>query len=257
MSIIDTHSHIYSEEFNEDRDEMIQRAFHIGLEYILMPNIDVDSIGPMIQVEEKYQTKCKSMMGLHPTSVNSNYKDQLKEMKSWFTKRKFCAVGEIGIDLYWDKTYLKEQIDAFSTQLNWAKEYNLPVVIHARDSFNEIFEVLDNMDLKGVSGVFHSFTGNKEQAEKILNYEVFKLGINGVVTFKNSGLDKTVSNLSIGNLVVETDAPYLTPTPYRGKRNEPAYICYVVQKLAEIFDMSPAEVQKITAQTAKTMFNLQ
>ena len=256
MSIIDTHSHIYSEQFDEDRDVMIQRAFDAGVEYILMPNIDADSIESMLQIEEKYPNKCISMMGLHPTSVHNDYKEQLKLMETWFEKRKFCAVGEIGIDMYWDKTYIEQQIEAFKIQINWAKKYELPIVIHARDAFDEIFEVLDNMDLTGLTGVFHSFSGNDEQAERVLSYNRFKVGINGVVTFKNSKLGDVIKKLSLHNLVLETDAPYLTPVPYRGKRNEPRYISYVVNKLADLFETSNKEVARITTENAKQLFGI-
>jgi len=256
MSIIDTHSHIYSEQFNEDRDVMIQRAFDAGVEYILMPNVDADSIADMMLIEDQYPKKCISMMGLHPTSVDKEYKKQLNLMERWFAKRSFCAIGEIGIDLYWDKTFVAEQIDAFKIQIEWAKKYALPIVIHAREAFDEIFEVLDNISLQGVNGVFHSFSGNIEQANKVLSYGNFKLGINGVVTFKNSKLDDVIKQLSLYNLVLETDAPYLTPTPFRGKRNEPSYLNYVSCKLADIFNTTEEEVNKITSQNAKQLFKL-
>ncbi len=256
MKIIDTHSHIYLEQFDNDREEMMKRAFDSGVDMILMPNIDEESIPQMLEVQKKYSSKCKSMMGLHPTSVDENFEKQLDNMYSLFSKHDFCAVGEIGIDLYWDKTFLKQQIRAFTTQLKWAKELNLPVVIHARDAFNEIFEVLDDFDLEGMSGVFHSFTGSVEQGKKVLNYQNFYLGINGVVTFKNSGLDKVVAELGSDRLVLETDAPFLTPTPYRGKRNEPAHLSYVVEKLSAIFDMPKHKIIKQTTHNASQLFNL-
>ena len=256
MTIIDTHSHIYSEQFDEDREEMIERAFESGVEYILMPNVDVDSIKPMFEIEDKYPNRCVSMMGLHPTSVAKDYKEQLGAMKNWLGKRKFCAIGEVGIDLYWDKTYIKEQIDAFKTQLDWAIQYKLPVVIHAREAFDEIFEVLDKTDLTGLTGVFHSFTGNLGQARKVLSYGCFKLSVSGVVTFKNSGLDKVVGKLKLEDLVLETDAPYLTPTPFRGKRNEPSYTNYIATKLAEIFEVTEEDVKSITTANSKKLFRL-
>jgi len=256
MGIIDTHSHIYLEQFNDDLDEMMQRASDIGVEKILMPNVDAASIQPMLDVEKKYPSVCKSMMGLHPTSVDADYKKQLDIMYPMFANHEFCAVGEIGIDLYWDKTFLKQQIEAFEIQLNWAKEFNLPVVIHARDAFDEIFNVLDHFDLENISGVFHSFSGNVEQGKKILNYKNFYLGINGVVTFKNSGLDKVVSGLGYENLVLETDAPYLTPTPFRGKRNEPSYLNYIIEKLSAIFDIPEHQIIKQTSLNADKLFKL-
>ncbi|MGQ1787701.1 MULTISPECIES: TatD family hydrolase [unclassified Saccharicrinis] len=257
MLFIDTHAHIYSEQFDKDRDEMIQRAFDVGVESILMPNVDVDTIEPMLQIEDKFPGKCFSMMGLHPTSVGKDFEKQLTVMENWLGKRKYCAVGEIGIDLYWDKTYLAEQIEAFKTQIEWGKKYQIPIVIHAREAFNEIFEVLDNMDLEGVSGVFHSFTGTYEQAKKALSYNCFKLGINGVLTFKNAKLGDAIKQYDVSDLVLETDAPYLTPTPFRGKRNEPMYLKYVIAKMAQLFGTTQEEVCRITTENARQLFGIQ
>jgi len=256
MSVIDTHSHIYSEQFDEDRDEMIQRAFTAGVEHILMPNVDLDSIAPMLQIEDKYPGKCFSMMGLHPTSVDSDFMQHLDVMEAWFQKRRFYAVGEIGLDLYWDKTYIAEQVEALKIQIDWAKKYSLPVVLHVREAFDQVFEVLDSISLDGLRGVCHSFTGNIEQANKFLAYGCFKLGINGVLTFKNSGLGDVVKQLSLDDLVLETDAPYLTPVPYRGKRNEPMYVQHVKSKVAELFRTSEEEVGRITSNTARRLFDL-
>jgi TatD DNase family protein len=256
MNIIDTHSHIYLEQFDKDRDEMIQRALEAGVKSILMPNIDVESIGTMMKVKAQYSKHCKAMMGLHPTSVKEDYQKQLDVMRQWFQKDEFCAVGEIGIDLYWDKTFLKEQEEVFKIQLNWAKELGLPVVIHAREAFDEIFRIMDHIDLTDVQGVFHSFSGDGAQAKKALSYKGFKLGINGVVTFKNSGLDKVVQQLSLNDLVLETDAPYLTPTPFRGKRNEPAYLSYVVKKMSDIYGTSSDEVISQTTKNASEIFRI-
>lgn len=254
--IIDTHSHIYSEQFDEDRDAMIQRAFESETQVILMPNVDVASIEPMLQIEAKYPNNCFSMMGLHPTSVNKDYQLQLDEMYKALSQHKYIAVGEIGIDLYWDKTFINQQVDAFKQQITWAKEFDLPIVIHARDAFDEVFQVMDDVGVSDIKGVFHSFTGNYDQAIKALSYDGFKLAINGVVTFKNSGLDKVVEQLSLNDLVLETDAPYLTPTPHRGKRNEPKYINLVAKKVGEIFDVSTQEVATITTQNARALFAL-
>ncbi len=256
MGIIDTHSHIYLEQFDSDRDEMMQRASEIGVDKILMPNIDVATIQSMLDVQEKYPLVCKSMMGLHPTSVDQDYNNQLSEMYPLFLEKDFCAVGEIGIDLYWDKTFLNQQVEAFKIQLNWAKEFNLPVVIHARDAFDEIFNVLDDFDTDSISGVFHSFSGNVKQGEKILSYKNFYLGINGVVTFKNSGLDKVISELGYDKLVLETDAPYLTPTPFRGKRNEPSYLNYIIEKLSALFNVPKHKIVKQTSINANKLFKL-
>ena len=256
MPIIDTHSHIYATQFNHDRDAMIQRAFEAGVDTILMPNIDMESITPMLKIEDKYPGKCISMLGLHPTSVDENYKVQLKTMEAWFGKRKFCAVGEVGIDLYWDKTYLSQQIDAFKTQISWAKKYRLPIVMHVRDAFDEIFQVLDSINLEGITGVFHSFSGNAGQAVKALDYGCFKLGIGGVITFKNSNLGEVIKKHGLKHVVLETDAPYLAPMPYRGKRNEPTYLKYVTANLAELFATSEEEVEKITTRNAKQLFKV-
>ncbi|MDB4334896.1 TatD family hydrolase [bacterium] len=256
MNLIDTHTHIYLDDFDDDRDDMIQRALEQGVEKLLLPNIDEESIDGMLQLENQFPNQCFPMMGLHPTSVNENYKKKLDVIRAWLQRRKFCAIGEIGIDLYWDKTFLNEQKDAFSEQILLAIDYNLPIVIHARDSFNEIFEVLDSHANDKLKGVFHSFGGSIDQAEKALSYKGFKLGINGVVTFKNSGLDKVIEQLSLSDLVLETDAPYLTPTPFRGKRNEPAYLSYIVDKLSEIYGVSKEDVANVTTQNAKALFNL-
>ncbi len=256
MQIIDTHAHIYLEQFNDDTDEMMQRTKEAGVQTILMPNVDVDTIDAMMQVREQYPELCKVMMGLHPTSVNENFQQNLDVMYEKLKGGDFCAIGEVGVDLYWDKTFKTQQIEAFIIQLNWAKELKLPVVIHARDAFDEIFEVLDNYDRTGLTGVFHSFGGNVKQGKKILGYDNFYLGISGVVTFKNSGLDKVIGELGIDQLVLETDAPYLTPAPYRGKRNEPAYLNYIVDKLSAIFDLSKDKVIETTTQNAIKLFNL-
>lgn len=256
MSIIDTHSHIYSEQFDGDREEMLTRAFDAGVKTILMPNIDVNTIGNMLEIEDRYPQNCFSMMGLHPTSVSADYHNQLKVMEGWLSKRNFLAIGEIGIDLYWDKTFIKEQIDAFRIQLEWARDRSIPIVIHVREAFDEIFHVLDSVSLEGIFGVFHSFTGNVEQAKKVLNYSCFKLGINGVLTFKNSTLDDVVCQFGLENFVLETDAPYLTPVPYRGKRNEPSYLQYIINKFADIYNISNQEVIEATTQNASVLFNL-
>ncbi len=254
MGIIDTHSHIYLEQFDEDRDEILNRCKDKGVDKILMPNIDKDTIESMMSLHQSYPQYCLPMMGLHPTSVDSNYKNQLDVMYRMLSEEKFYAIGEIGVDLYWDKTYINEQLEAFKIQLKWAKEFNLPVVIHARDAFDEIFVAMDGMNLDGVTGVFHSFGGSLEQAKKALNYKGFLLGINGVVTFKNSGLDKVIQQLELRNIVLETDAPYLTPVPYRGKRNEPSYLNYIVDKLSVLFNVSNKEVEKITTNNAQRLF---
>jgi len=255
MKLIDTHSHIYSKEFKEDIKEVIQRSKESGIEKILLPNIDSDSIDAMHNLVKSFPGYCIPMMGLHPTSVKENFKEELATCKNWLDKGKYCAIGEIGIDLYWDKTFLKEQQESFETQINWALIYNLPIVIHARDSFDEIFEVLENYKNSNLKGVFHSFTGNIEQAQKAIDLGFF-LGINGIVTFKNAGLDKTVSQLPIEKLLLETDAPYLSPVPKRGKRNESSYVLHTAQKIADIFQKDITEIAEITGRNAENLFKL-
>jgi TatD DNase family protein len=224
---------------------------------MLLPNIDQSSIEGMLTLADNYPNICYPMMGLHPCSVDENSLEILKNLEFFFTENhKFIAVGEIGIDLYWDKTFLKEQIEAFEIQINWAKKYKLPIVIHARDSFNEIFEVLDQMNDEHLTGVFHCFSGNLEQANKVLSYGGFKLGIGGVVTFKKSGLDEVLKNISIDHLILETDSPYLAPTPYRGKRNESSYIPLIAEKLSSIYGISEEEIGIITTQNALNLFKL-
>jgi len=255
MKLIDTHSHIYSEAFNEDIAEAIQRAKDANVGQILLPNIDSESIEPMLNLVRDYPGYCLPMMGLHPTSVKENYQEELLICEKWLNEDGFIAIGEIGIDLYWDKTFLKEQQFVFEQQLNWAVEKELPVVIHARDSFSEIFEVLESFRLKSLQGVFHSFTGNLEQANKAIEMG-FLLGLNGILTFKNSGLDRVVREIGMKHLILETDSPYLAPIPKRGKRNESAYVAYVAEKLAEIHNLSLDEVTEATSRNAKKLFRI-
>lgn len=255
MKLIDTHSHIYSEAFNEDIAEAIQRAKDANVGQIFLPNIDSESIGPMFKLVKEYPNFCLPMMGLHPTSVKENYEEELAICEKWLNEEKFIAIGEIGIDLYWDKTYLKEQLFAFEKQLTWAVERELPVVIHARDSFSEIFEVLESFKSKKLTGVFHSFTGNLEQANKAIDMG-FLLGLNGIITFKNSGLDQVVKEIDTEHLILETDSPYLAPTPKRGKRNESAYVALIAEKLAEIHNLSLLEITEITSRNAKSLFKI-
>jgi TatD DNase family protein len=252
--MIDTHSHIYVEEFDEDLDAAIERAKTAGVEAIVLPNIDVASIEPMHNVENRYKNYCFAAMGLHPTSVNADYKTSLAEIRKHLEKRSYIAVGEIGIDLYWDKTFAEEQIIAFEQQIKWAQEFDLPIIIHTRNSHNEAIRSLKKF--KNLRGIFHSFSGSFEQAQEILRLNGnFKLGTGGVVTFKNSNLPQTLARLSLHDIVLETDAPYLTPVPYRGKRNETSYVKYVAEKLAEIYQVSVEEVDKITTQNAKEIFS--
>lgn len=254
MILTDTHTHLYSEQFKEDLDFVVQQSIHKGIARLFLPNIDSTSIEGMLELEKKYPDNCFPMMGLHPCSVGENYLDELKIIENWLSKKDFCAIGEIGIDLYWDKTYLKEQQEAFRTQIKWAKEKNLPFVIHCRDAFDEIFEIMDELNDEKMKGIFHCFTGNIEQAKHIINYGGFKLGIGGVVTFKNAGLDKVVEQIELEHLVLETDSPYLAPAPYRGKRNESSYLYHIADKISDIYEVSVEEVARITTNNSKDIF---
>jgi TatD DNase family protein len=254
MILTDTHTHLYSEQFNDDIDIVIQNSIDKGITRLFLPNIDSTSIEGMLKLGTNYPDNCFPMMGLHPTSVGENYKEELATMKEWLNKQDFCAIGEIGIDLYWDKSFLKQQQDAFRTQINWAKEKNLPFVIHCRDAFEEIFEILDGLNDEKMRGIFHCFTGTIEQANHIINYGDFKIGIGGVVTFKNSGLDKVVEQIDLKHLVLETDSPYLAPTPFRGKRNESSYLLGIAEKVADIYNISVEEVAEKTTASSKEIF---
>ena len=254
--MIDTHSHIYSEEFDTDRAETIQRAKEAGVQLIILPNCDSSTLSPMLALEAEYPGYCYAAIGLHPTSVKEDYETELALIKSEMERRKWIAVGEIGIDLYWDKTFLAEQIIAFQQQIDWALEYKLPVIIHTRDSFNETMNALTPYKNSRLTGVFHSFTGTLEEAREIIAFGGFKLGINGIVTFKNSGLAAVVEQIAMEHILMETDSPYLTPTPYRGKRNESAFVSLVCKKLAEVYNCSENEISEQTTLNAKSLFNL-
>jgi TatD DNase family protein len=253
---IDTHTHLYSSQFDEDRDEVIQRALDAGVEKLLLPNLDGRSIEGMFALELKYPGVCYPMMGLHPCSVTENWEKELAQLKEWIDKRSFIAIGEIGIDLYWDKTFLKEQEEAFITQINWAKELQIPIVIHARDSFPEIYAILDKHNDDRLKGVFHCFSGDENDVRKILGYGGFSFGIGGVVTYKKSILLESVKHIPLEKLVLETDAPYLAPTPFRGKRNESAYLPYIASKISDIFEISEQEIGRITTQNAQNLFSI-
>ncbi|WP_029904230.1 TatD family hydrolase [Prevotella sp. 10(H)] len=257
MRIIDTHSHIYSEEFDNDIDDVIERSKQAGVEKILLPNIDVESLGRLHAISDQYKGYCIPMMGLHPTSVGEDWKEQLDLIKQQFSERSYIAVGEIGLDLYWDKTYEKEQRLIFEEQLCWSIEYNLPVAIHSRDAIFQCIECIRNVGADRLRGVFHSFGGSEEELEKILSLGNFLLGINGVVTFKNSTLSTILRKTDLNHIIIETDAPYLAPVPYRGKRNESSYTVKVVEKLAEIYETTLEEVGQITTQNAAELFSLQ
>ncbi|MEQ8910496.1 MAG: TatD family hydrolase [Vicingaceae bacterium] len=254
--LIDTHTHLYSEQFSEDREAMIQRAIEAGVEKFFLPNIDSSSVKGMKELAVKYPLRCYPMMGLHPCSVNDKVEEELALVKKELDEANYLAVGEIGIDLYWDKSFQAQQEMAFRQQIEWAKEKNLPIVIHCREAFDEILNIVDEVNDDRLSGIFHCFTGSLEQAQHILNYGDFKLGIGGVVTFKNAGLDKVVGQLKLEDLVLETDSPYLAPAPFRGKRNESAYVEKVAEKIADIYGISAPEVAEVTTKSALEIFKL-
>ncbi|CAE6878844.1 MULTISPECIES: TatD family hydrolase [Vibrio] len=253
--MIDTHAHIYASEFDNDRDEVVKRALEQGIDKILLPNIDLESIEPMLKTEAAYPEICRSMMGLHPCYVDGNVEQTLAIIRGWFEKHNFIAVGEIGIDLYWDKTFRAEQEMAFVTQLNWAKEMNLPVVIHTRDSIEETLTLLRQEQDGSLRGVFHCFGGSVEEAQAI-NELGFHLGLGGVSTFKNGGMDKVIPHLDMNWVILETDCPYLAPVPHRGKRNEPAYTSLVAARVAELRGESVEAIDAITTKNAEALFNL-
>ena len=252
---IDSHTHLYLDAFDNDRDETIQRAIDAGVTRMLLPNIDSSSLDLLFSLTRQFPENCFPMLGLHPTSVKDNYIEELKNIEAALGKRNFFAIGETGIDLYWDKTFLKEQEVVFSTQIRWAMELDLPLVIHARDSFREIFHVLDSSGGPELKGVFHSFTGDHSELEQALSYG-FMIGINGIVTFKNSKLGDVVSHIPLDKLLLETDAPFLAPVPFRGKRNESSYLVETARKVSEIYNLSIDEIANITSTNAELLFRL-
>jgi TatD DNase family protein len=255
MQLIDTHTHLYLPEFNNDRDDVVKRAVENNVIKLLMPNIDINSVDAMLSCEKRYWRICYSMIGLHPTSVKKDYGYQLDILEEKVMEHNFIAVGEIGIDLYWDKTFLKEQITAFKRQIILGLKYNLPVVIHSRDSFQEVFNALQEFEGSKIRGVFHAFTGDISIAKKAIDMG-FKLGIGGIVTFKNSGLDTVVKELGIDNIILETDSPYLAPTPNRGKRNESSFVALINNKIADILNIDPEKSATITYANSLELFNL-
>lgn len=255
MILTDTHTHLYSEAFDEDRNDMMQRAINNGVKRFFVPAIDSSYTARMFQLEKDYPNEVFLMSGLHPTHVKENYKEELAHVTELLAERKFYAVGEIGIDLYWDKTFLAQQQEAFQYQIQLAKKYKLPIVIHCRDAFDEVFEVLEKEKDDELFGIFHCFTGTREHAAKALSYNM-KLGIGGVVTFKNGKIDKFLHEIPLEHIVLETDAPYLAPTPYRGKRNESSYVMNVLEKVASIYQLSEEEVAVITTENSKAVFGV-
>lgn len=253
MILTDTHTHLYLPEFDSDRDALMTEAKALGIERFFLPNIDSSSMDAMHALEKKYPDNCFAMMGLHPTSVKENWKEELAIVERYLNERKYDGVGEIGIDLYWDKTFFKQQQKVFRRQIELANHYELPVSIHSRESFEEIYSILLETKKKEPCGVFHCFTGNVDQANRAIDLG-FYLGIGGVVTFKNSGLDRTIADVNLKNIVLETDAPYLAPAPHRGKRNIPGYIKLVAEKLADIKNIPAEEVAKVTTENSKKIF---
>ncbi|MCP4977925.1 MAG: TatD family hydrolase [Maribacter sp.] len=255
MILTDTHTHLYSEAFDEDRDEVIKKAIELGVERFFIPAIDSTYTKAMFELEKAYPENIFLMIGLHPTHVKENYKDELQHVEKLLNDRRFYALGEIGIDLYWDKTFFKEQQEAFRFQIRLAKKHKLPIVIHCRESFDEIFEILEIEKGEGLFGIFHCFTGSLEQARKAISYNL-KLGIGGVATFKNGKIDTFLNEIELEHIVLETDSPYLSPVPYRGKRNESAYLVKVLEKLSEIYGLEEKEIADITTKNSKDLFGI-
>ena len=253
MIITDTHTHLYSEQFDDDRVEVIERALAAGVTRFFIPAIDSSYTKSMYALESRYPNNMFLMTGLHPTHVKADYLVELAHIKEQLNSREFVAIGEIGIDLYWDRSTLKLQQEMFKLQIQLAKQYRLPVVIHCRDAFDEVFQILEEEKGSELFGIFHCFTGNLEQAQKAISFNM-KLGIGGVVTFKNGKIDQFLKEISLDHIVLETDAPYLAPVPYRGKRNESSYILNVLEKLSDIYSMSSNEIASITTKNSKSIF---
>ena len=253
MTIIDTHCHLYLEEFKDDIDEIMERARAIGINKFYLPAINSEVIDDMLALETRFPNECIAMMGLHPCYVKENYREELAIAQNWLNQRSFVAIGEIGLDYYWDKKFVKEQQEAFTIQMQWALDKSLPIVIHTRNAMQETIEAVKPFATKGLRGIFHCFSGSKESAEQIVKMG-FYLGIGGVITYKNAGLSKALEGISIENLVLETDSPYLSPVPFRGKRNESSYLVYIIDKLAEAKNLSSEEVAAITTGNAQKIF---
>ncbi|MDX9747623.1 MAG: TatD family hydrolase [Paludibacter sp.] len=253
--MIDTHAHLYAEEFDNDREMMIQRAREACVQQIVLPNVDSTTLQRMLNLEAAYPGYCFAAIGVHPTSIDENYRAELELVEQELKHRKWIAIGEIGTDLYWDKSHLREQQEAFAQQLEWSLEYDLPVIIHVRDSFEATFEVMEQYRGKGLKGIFHSFTGTLEHVHTIQQLGTFYLGINGIVTFKNSGLRDVLREVPVEMLVLETDAPYLAPVPFRGKRNESALLQLIAARLAEVYEIGETEIRELTTKNAEKLFH--
>ena len=252
---VDSHTHLYLEAFEADREQMIHRALDAQVKRMLLPNIDSSSMEAMFRLSDQFPGHCFPMMGLHPGSVKENYQEELAQVERALNREGIIAIGETGIDLYWDKSFIKEQQEAFAVHIKWAMELDLPLVIHARDSFPEIFELLDSRGGPSLRGVFHSFTGGPDELKRALSYDFF-IGINGILTFKNSDLGEVVKHIPMNRLLLETDSPFLAPVPFRGKRNESAYLVEIARKVAEINKLSLEEVARITSRNAELLFRL-
>lgn len=253
MNFIDTHAHIYSSKFDDDRDQVIQDILASGVSRVYMPNVDVESIEAMFACEAKYPGICIPMIGLHPCDVKADFENQLKVMAEWLEKRSFAAVGEIGLDLYWDKTFFEQQKAALQIQIDWAKNKSLPIILHCRESIDETIEIVRSNQDGALKGIFHCFSGNLSQAKAIIDMG-FLLGIGGVATYKNGGLDQVIPEIGLDHLVLETDAPYLAPVPFRGKRNSPAYIPFIAEKIGDYLQISKEEVGRKTTENALNLF---
>lgn len=253
MILVDSHAHIYTKDFKDDISDVIERAKGVGVERIYMPNIDHQSIEDMLTLADKYPGYCVPMMGLHPCSVDKDFEKQLYEVEEYLGKGGFCAVGEMGTDLYWDKTFFEQQQEAFNIQSELALKHNLPIVIHCRESIDETIELVKPFAEKGLTGVFHCFTGSAGQASKIVGMG-FKLGLGGVATFKNGGMEPVIEKIDLEHILLETDSPYLAPTPNRGKRNEPSYVKLVCEKIATVLGKEVTEIGEITSRNSKTLF---
>lgn len=252
---IDTHAHIYSEQLLADKNEFLERSLAAGVTTVLMPAIDSDTHEAMLNMEALSPVKCLSMMGLHPCSVKENFEKELNIIENYLKQRTFVAIGETGLDFYWDQSFKEQQYIAFRQQMEWAIQYDVPIVIHSRSSTKECIDLVSEYTGKGLKGVFHCFGGSREEAEQIMNFG-FYLGIGGVLTFKKSGLDEVIRQVGLDRVVLETDAPYLAPVPYRGKRNEPAYIPLIAQKLSEVMGVTMDKIAEVTTNNAKKLFNL-
>ena len=255
MNLIDTHTHLYLNQFKEDIDDVVASAKEIGVKKFIFPAIDSSHFESMHNLKNKYPEEIYLMSGLHPTDVRENFKDELNFVENTLKTYDYVAIGEIGIDLYWDKSFLKQQKKAFTFQIRLAIKYDLPIVIHCREAFDQIFEILDKENCDKLRGVFHCFTGTMEEAQRVIDLG-FVLGIGGVVTFKNGGIDKFLHKIDLKNIVLETDSPYLAPVPFRGKRNESSYIIYVLEKLSEIYGISKEKIAEITSKNAEKVFRL-